>query len=192
MMKWIWSGMIVLSVVTAAATGRMNALSQAAVGGAADAVSLFLLLLGTMCLWNGLMEIAQSAGITRAAARLIAPMVRRLFPDLAPESEGAQAVTMNLTANFLGLGNAATPFGLRAMKYMDETPHEKGTATDSMAMFIVMNTASVQLVPATLAAVRIKCGSAAPFDILPCIWLSSAVTLAAGIICARLMSHAGR
>lgn len=188
MMKWVWSGMIVLAVITGAVTGRMGAVSQAAVAGASDAVALFLLLLGTICLWNGLMKIAEKAGVTRLIAKLLEPVTKRLFPDLKHDDEGIGAVTMNLTANFLGLGNAATPLGLRAMKYMSAHSHENGTATDSMAMFIVMNTASIQLVPTTIAAIRIKCGCAHPFDILPCIWLSSIVTLLSGILLARLMS----
>jgi spore maturation protein A len=188
MMKWIWSAMLVFSVLIGVYTGRIGEVSQAAITGAADAVGLFLILLGTICMWNGLMKIAEKAGITTLISRLLSPLTRRLFPDLPPDGEGIQAVTMNMTANFLGLGNAATPLGLRAMKKMAETSREKGVATDSMAMFIVMNTASLQLVPATIAAIRIKCGSTSPFDILPCIWISSTVTLCAGIALAKLMS----
>jgi spore maturation protein A len=181
--------MLVLSVLIGIATGRIGEVSQAAISGAVDSIGLFLILLGTICMWNGLMKIAERAGITQMIARLLSPLTRRLFPDLDPDGEGMQAVTMNMTANFLGLGNAATPLGLRAMKKMDECPHEKGVATDSMAMFIVINTASLQLVPTTIAAIRIKCGSARPFDILPCIWIASIVTLCSGILLARLMAR---
>lgn len=190
-MKWVWSGLILLSIVVGAATGRMGAVSQAAINGAAGAVELSLLLMGTICLWSGLMRIAEYAGITRWISRLLSPLTRRLFPDIRPESEGMQAITMNMTANLLGLGNAATPLGLRAMKYMAEAAPRKGVATDSMAMFVVVNTASIQLVPTTIATLRVKYGSAAPFDILPCIWLASVVTLAAGVLFARLMARRG-
>ena len=189
MMKWIWSAMLVLSIGIGAATGRIGAVSQAAITGAAGAVELFLLLLGTICMWNGLMKIAEYAGVTDAVCRLLSPLTRRLFPDLKPSSEGMQAITMNMTANLLGLGNAATPLGLRAMKYMAQEAPDKGVATDSMAMFVVINTASLQLVPTTIATIRIKYGSAAPFDTLPCIWISSIVTLSVGILLAKLLAR---
>lgn len=189
MMKWIWSAILVLSILIGAATGRIGAVSQAAITGAAGAVELFLLLLGTICMWNGLMKIAEYAGVTDAICKLLSPLTRRLFPDLKPSSEGMQAITMNMTANLLGLGNAATPLGLRAMKYMAQEAPSKGVATDSMAMFVVINTASLQLVPTTIATIRIKYGSGAPFDILPCIWISSIVTLSVGILLAKLLAR---
>jgi spore maturation protein A len=189
MMKWIWSAMLIFSVLIGIATGRIGQVSSAAITGATDAVGLFIILLATICMWNGLMKIAEKAGITRIIARLLSPLTRRLFPDLDPEGEGIQAVTMNMTANFLGLGNAATPLGLRAMKKMAECAPEKGVATDSMAMFVVINTACLQLIPTTIAVIRIKYGSAYPFDILPCIWAASLVTLCAGIAFAKLMSR---
>ena len=188
MMKWIWSAMITLSVIIGIADGRINEVSTAALTGAADAVALFLILLGTICMWSGLMKIAEAAGITAIIAKLLSPITKRLFPDLKPDSEGMQAITMNMTANFLGLGNAATPLGLRAMKIMAESSPKKDTATNSMAMFIVINTASLQLIPTTIAAIRINNGSKSPFDILPCIWLASIVTVVTGVVLAKIMS----
>jgi spore maturation protein A len=189
MMKWIWSAMITLSVIIGIADGRINEVSTAALTGAADAVALFLILLGTICMWSGLMKIAEAAGITEVIAKLLSPITKRLFPDLKPDSEGMQAITMNMTANFLGLGNAATPLGLRAMKIMAESSQKKDTATNSMAMFIVINTASLQLIPTTIAAIRINNGSKSPFDILPCIWLASIVTVVTGVVLAKIMSR---
>lgn len=188
MMKWVWSGLILLSIVVGAATGRIAAVSQAAVSGAAGAVELFLLLMGTICLWSGLMRIAEYAGVTHAVSRMLSPLTRRLFPDMKPESEGMQAITMNITANLLGLGNAATPLGLRAMKCMADSAPHKGVATDSMAMFVVVNTASIQLVPTTIVALRIKYGSAAPFATLPCTWLTSVVALVTGVLLAKMLA----
>lgn len=189
MMNWIWFALIALSVIIGALNGRMNQVSQAAIGGASDAVSLFLILLATICLWNGLMNIAQKAGITKALAKLLSPVTKRLFPQVKPGSAGMQAISMNIVANFLGLGNAATPLGLAAMKEMSKGKQlKKRTATDSMAMFVVVNTASIQLIPTTIAALRIKHGAAAPFDILPCIWISSVVTVFVGIITAKTLS----
>jgi spore maturation protein A len=186
MMNWVWFVLIGISVVFGIATGHINEVSQASLNGAGNAVALFITLLGSMCLWNGLMKIADACGITKALAAILSPITKRLFPDLAPTSAGMKAVSMNIAANFLGLGNAATPFGLCAMKEMAKHSHEKGVATDSMAMFIVMNTASLQLIPTTIAVIRMKYGSVAPFDILPCVWLSSIVTLVSGILLARI------
>jgi spore maturation protein A len=140
-----------------------------------------------MCLWNGIMKIADAGGLTKALAKILSPITKKLFPDVKPGSEGMKAICMNIAANFLGLGNAATPFGLKAMKEMSDNSLEKKTATDSMATFIVINTASIQLIPTTIAVIRLKYGSAAPFDILPCVWISSIITLLCGILFAKLM-----
>lgn len=186
MMNWAWFILIAVSVVFGIATGHINEVSQASIKGAGDAVTLFLVLLGSICLWNGLMKIADECGITRILSRLLFPITKHLFPDLEPSGEGMKAICMNIAANFLGLGNAATPFGLRAMSEMSKCSHEKGTATNSMAMFIVINTACLQFIPTTVAVIRIKCGAASPFDILPCVWLSSIITLFFGILLAKI------
>lgn len=186
MMNWIWFALIGISVVFGIGSGRINEVSQASLNGAGNAVTLFITLLGSMCLWNGLMKIADACGITRALAALLSPVTKRLFQDLKPDSAGMKAVSMNIAANFLGLGNAATPFGLCAMKEMVKHSHQKGVATDTMAMFIVINTASLQLIPTTIAVIRLKYFSKAPFDILPCVWLSSIVTLLCGILFSRI------
>lgn len=186
-MNWIWFALIALSVIFGIASGHINEVSQASLNGAGNAVALFITLLGSMCLWNGVMKIADACGITKALAALLSPITKRLFKDLKPTGPGMKAVSMNIAANFLGLGNAATPFGLSAMKEMAKHQSEKGTATDSMAMFIVINTASLQLIPTTIAVIRMKYGSSSPFDILPCVWLSSVVTLLCGILFARIL-----
>jgi spore maturation protein A len=192
MMNWIWFILIALSVICGISTGHINEVSQAALGGASDAVTLFIILLGTICLWNGLMKIADSSGITQLLADFLSPVIKRLFKDLPPNGAGMKAISMNIAANFLGLGNAATPFGLVAMKEMADNAPEKGVATNSMAMFIVINTASLQLIPTTIAVLRMKCGSRAPFDILPCVWFASIVTLLCGILFARLFEREPR
>jgi spore maturation protein A len=188
MMGWIWFCLMFISVVCGVVTGKINAVSQAAISGAGEAVMLFLLLLGVICFWNGLMNIARHSGITNALAKLISPVTKRLFPDLPPGGPAMEAISMNIVANFLGLGNAATPFGLKAMMEMAKSAAIKKVATNSMVMLIVINTASIQLIPTTIAALRVKYASAAPFDILPCIWLASAVTVVCGVILAKSMS----
>lgn len=188
MMNWIWFLLIAVSVLAGIADGKINNVSQAALGGACDSITLFITLLGGMCLWSGVMKIADSCGITRALAKLLAPVTKRLFPDIAAKGAGMEAICMNMAANFLGLGNAATPFGLKAMKEMSAASREKGTATDSMAMFIVINTASLQLIPTTIALLRLKMGAKMPFDVMPCIWLSSITTLIFGIMMAKILA----
>ncbi|MDR3645899.1 MAG: spore maturation protein A [Clostridia bacterium] len=187
MMSWVWFGLIALSVVFGICTGRINQVSQAAISGAWDAVSLFLVLLAAICLWNGLMRIADKTGITGLLQRLLLPVTKRLFPDLAPGGAAMKAISMNIAANLLGLGNAATPLGLQAMSEMKKKAGATNTATNSMATFVVINTASLQLIPTTIAAIRIKYGAAAPFDILPAMWFASAVTLCFGIAAAKSM-----
>lgn len=188
MMNWIWFGLIFISVVFGALTGRMNQVSQAAITGACDAVTLFIFLLGTICLWNGIMNIADKTGVTQKLQKLLLPVTKRLFPDIKPGSKGMKAISMNMVANFLGLGNAATPLGLQAIREMskDSPP---GVASNSMVTFVVLNTASIQLIPTTIAAIRLKCGAAAPFDILPAMWLASTVTLLFGIFMSKMLAR---
>ena len=134
------------------------------------------------------MRIAQASGLTGRLSRFLSPVTRRLFHGLDPEGEAVSAATMNLVANFLGLGNAATPLGIKAVCAMEKEQRANGRATDAMAMFIVLNTASVQLIPATTAMLRVQAGASVPLDILPATWLASGVSLAAGIAAAMLLA----
>lgn len=185
MMNWVWFGLIAVSIGFGIATGHMNAVSQAAISGAQEAVTLFLLLLATICLWNGLMKIAEKSGVTNMVQKLLSPLTKRLFRELDPHGPAMRAISMNMTANLLGLGNAATPLGLKAMKELSKLSADKKTASNSMVTFVVVNTASVQLIPTTIAAIRIKYGAAAPFDILPATLLASAATLCFGVALCR-------
>jgi spore maturation protein A len=194
MMSWVWFGLIAISVLFGILTGKINQVSQAAISGASEAVTLFLILLATICLWSGIMKIADKAGITLLLQKLLLPITKRLFPDVKPESAGMKAISMNIAANLLGLGNAATPLGLQAMKELsahsvEHSSKDKSTATNSMITFVVMNTASLQLIPTTIAALRIKYGSATPFDIVPAVWLASIVTLAFGITLSKVLER---
>ena len=187
MMNYIFAGMVLFSFVFAALTGRMDKLSEAAMTQAGQAVTLLLSLMGMMCMWNGLMRVAQASGLTKHLSRLLSPVTRRLFHGLDPDGEAVSAATMNLVANFLGLGNAATPLGIKAVCAMEKEQRANGRATDAMAMFIVLNTASIQLIPATTAMLRVQAGASVPLDILPATWLASGVSLAAGIAAAMLL-----
>lgn len=186
MMNYILAGMMLFSVVTAACHDGMAALSAAALQGCSDAVQLVISLAGMLCLWCGVMNIASKAGLTERLAQLFHPLTRRLFPQLDPEGDAMQAICMNLSANLLGLGNAATPFGLAAMRALQKQNPTPDTASDEMLLFVVLNTASLQLLPTTCAALRQQAGSTAPMEILPAVWLTSLGTIAIGLIAAWL------
>lgn len=187
MMNAVLVGMLIFSVVSAAFGGNMEALSAAALSGCGEAVTLVISLTGMLCLWCGLMKIAQQCRLTEAVARLFRPLTRLLFPELPADSPALQAICMNLSANLLGLGNAATPLGLAAMQELQKLNRQKDTASNAMVTFVVLNTASLQLIPTTCAVLRQQAGSAAPMEILPAVWLSSVASAAAALTLARLL-----
>jgi len=179
--------MVVISVVCGIVFGRGPEVAAAAMEGAGAAVELCLSMAGMLCLWMGVMEIMKRAGIAQALSRLLRPVIRRLYPDFAKDREVMDSVSANVSANLLGLGNAATPMGIQAAKAMSRrTP---GVASDSLCMLVVCNTASIQLIPTTIASVRGAAGAAAPFDILPAVWLASAISVCVGILAAKLLSR---
>ncbi|MCY1714754.1 nucleoside recognition domain-containing protein [Caproiciproducens galactitolivorans] len=186
LLNYIWAGLIIISVICAAVTGRMPQLSAAVMSGAAGAVELVIAMMGMMCAWTGLMKIADEGGITRILSKLLRPVMRRLFPACKEDSPATKAICMNITANLLGLGNAATPMGIAAMKEMAKL-NPTQTADNSMAMFVVINAASIQLIPTFMGTLRAKYGSPAPFDILPAVWLTSICALVVGITMAKLL-----
>lgn len=181
----IWMVLVVTAVLAAALSGRLGVLSPAVMEGAADAVRLALSLAGPLCLWSALAELMEKAGALRTLARLMRPVFRRLFPQASRDETAMGYLCANVSANLLGLGNAATPMGIAAVKRMQALSRTQ-TATDEMCRLIVMNTASIQLLPTTVAAVRASLGAAAPFDILPAVWLTSALSVTAGLLAAQL------
>ena len=189
-MTWVWAGMVILSLAFGLATGSLDAVAAAAMGGAASAVELSLSMAGVLCLWSGVMEVMKVCGLSDALARAFRPVLRRLLPQASRDSETLAAVSANVSANLLGLGNAATPLGIRAARRMARGCG--GIASDELCLLVVLNTASIQLLPATIASVRSAAGAAAPFDILPSVWLSSALSVAAGLTAAKLLAHWGR
>lgn len=176
MLNVLWAGMIVLSVLCALATGRIADLSAALLEGAATAVELTVSLLGSMCAWLGFLKIAEKSGLTGLFASALGPVIGRLFPEYREDGEIQGKICMNLSANFLGLGNAATPLGLAAMEAM-AAKNPGDAPTKGMILFVVINTASIQLLPVNMAAMRASCGSAEPFGILPQIWITSCAAL---------------
>ena len=189
-MAWIWTGMAVVSVVCGAVYGRMEAVSAAALEGAGQAVRLCLSMAGMLCLWTGLMEVMDRCGLSRRLGRLFRPVLRRLLPQASRDPETLAAVTANVSANLLGLGNAATPMGIRAACRMARGT--EGVASDELCRVVVLNTASIQLLPTTVASIRAVCGSAAPLDILPAVWVSSLLSVTAGLAAAKLLERLGR
>ncbi len=188
MMSYVFLGLIFLSVVFGFLTGRIAQVSNAALDGGIQAVTLCIKLMGAMCLWSGAMKIAQQAGLTKRLARMLSPLLKLLFHGIRPESKAAQAISMNMIANFLGLGNAATPLGIAAMKELSKSAPDPSAASNHMVTFVVLNTASLQLIPTTIATLRLAHGSAAPMEILPAVWLCSALSVTVGVIMAKLLA----
>jgi len=183
----IWLGLILASVVCAAFTGRMDATKLAAFEGAKSGVSIVFDLVGAMVLFLGLMRVAQDGGLLRAVARWLAPVLRRLFPDVPQDHPAMGAMIMNLASNVLGLGNAATPFGLKAMVELGKLNRTPGAASDSMALFLAINATSVALLPTGVIAIRAGLGSTMPDAIWgPTLLATSASTLTAIAMCLLL------
>lgn len=192
MMTWLFAGLVALATVFGICTGRVGEVSGAALAGCGDAVELFLTLLGTMALWGGVMRVAEQAKVTEKLSGLLWPVLKGLFPEVKRESGAAKAICMNVISNIMGLGNAATPLGLLAMKEMQKDNSTPDTASDSMVNFLVLNTACIQLIPTTTATLRAKYGSAAPLEILPCVLITSLISLALALMMAFLLKGIGR
>lgn len=186
-MSVIWTLMVGAAVVCGLATGRGAEVASAAFEGAAAGVELCLSMAGALCLWMGVMEVLRRSGLAAGLSRLLRPLLRRLFPDFAGDGDVMDAVSANFSANLLGLGNAATPLGLEAARLMaNKTP---GWASDGLCTLVVCNTASLQLIPTTVAAVRAAAGCATPFDILPAVWAASCVSITVGLAAVKLMGR---
>lgn len=189
-MSVIWTAMIAASILCGLALGNGSAVAAAALEGAAAGVELCIAMAGALCLWLGVMEIMRRSGLAEGLSRLLRPVLRRLFPDFAKDQEVMDAVSANMSANLLGLGNAATPLGLKAAQAM--AARSPGVASDGLCMLVVCNTASIQLIPTTVASLRAAAGCTTPFDILPAVWLASAISIAVGVGAAKLMSKVWR
>lgn len=186
MMKWMFSGLILAAMLFGALNGRLGEVTNAALSECGNAVQLCITLTGAMCMWNGLMKIAEKSRLTEKMSVIFGPVLGLLFKGLDRRGPAMRAIMMNVTANLLGLGNAATPLGINAMKELDKLNLGSGIASDHMILFVVINTASLQLVPTTAAMLRAKAGSQTPLDILPAVLCSSLVSLVAGIAAAKL------
>lgn len=188
LLSYVWIIMVILSIFCSILTGRTAQTGSAALIGAQNGVTLALSLCGSLCLWSGFAKLTEKSGLARRFSALLRPLLSRLFPEASRDPSTLQDLCGNLTANFLGLGNAATPMGISAVRRMHALSG-KPDASDEMCRLIVLNTASIQLIPSTVGAVRASLGSARPFDILPAVWLTSACSVTAGLLAARLFSR---
>ncbi|HHW32242.1 MAG TPA: nucleoside recognition protein [Clostridiaceae bacterium] len=190
MLNYIWLGMLMAGFVISILNGNVEATTQAALESAGKAIELCIGLAGVTCLWTGIMAIAEKSGLVQTISKLMRPVLRFLFPEIKRDHPAMGAIVMNLAANFLGLGNAATPLGLKAMQELQKLNPKKDRATNAMCMFLILNAQSLQLIPATLIAIRLKAGSDNPTDIIGVIWLVSSLAAMTGIILAKLFSGA--
>lgn len=189
-MSWVWAALVCASVICAAVNGRASALSAAVMQGAQNGVTLAISIAGSLCLWAGIGRAMERSGLTEKLSRLLRPVMHRLFPSTRGDSALAGALSTNICANFLGLGNAATPPGIEAARRL--AARSPGQASDELCRLIVLNTASIQLIPANVAAVRSSLGCAAPFDILPAVWLTSLCSAGLGLAAAWALGRLRR
>lgn len=189
MFSLLLTGLVLLSVFFSLLSGTATEAGSAVLEGAQHAVSLTLGLAGSLCFYSALLELTERCGLSLALSRALRPALRRLFPASARDADILQALSENLSANLLGLGNAATPAGVRAARGMAALG-ERGE--EEMAMLVVLNTASLQILPGTAAALRAAAGSASPFDIMPAVWLSSLLSVSAGLCAAALLKRLWR
>ena len=176
--------MLIISATLGAVKGNITEVNSAALNSCVEAVELCIYLAGGMCMWGGVMRVAEKAGITDALANIFKPFLKHLFKGLDTSGKAFHAICMNITANLLGLGNASTPFGISAMKEIEAEEKSKTPkkASHNMILLTVMNTASLQIIPATVAAIRLRNGSEDPMEILPCVWIVSALSLTAALL----------
>jgi len=180
MINWIWFLLLASGIVLAASNNSAGLVTDAILEAASDAITLVIGLLGLISFWSGLMEIAERAGLTDLLARMLRPITRRLFPDVPPDHGAMGAIILSISANILGIGNAATPLGIRAMEKLDELDHEPGTATDAMCTFVALTTSSLTIIPITVIALRAAAGSQDPAKVIaPTLIATSFSTLAA-------------
>lgn len=188
MLNFIWLALMAIGVITAMFTGNVQAVTDAAIDSANLAVEICIGLIGIMTLWLGIMKIVEASGLVRKLGILLSPIMTRLFKDVPKDHPAMGAMLMNMSANILGLGNAATPLGIKAMQELETLNKHKGVATDSMIMFLAINTSSVTLIPATVIGLRVAAESANPTEVVGAIILSTTISTISAVIIAKLFS----
>lgn len=191
MLNIIWPLFIIISFIYAILTGRANELNSGIFESVSEAVELSITFLGTICLWNGIMEIVKNTTLMEKLSKLLNPIIKFLFPELKNNEQAKAEISMNMIANILGLGNAATPLGLKAMKTMQKENKKKDTLSNSMVMFIVLNTASMQLIPTNVIAIRSSLNSSNPTGIIFQVWVATIIAAVVGITATKFMIKRG-
>lgn len=186
-MSWIWTGLVAVSILAGAVLGNISALAAAVPKGAQAGITLAVSIAGSICLWTGVGRLMEAAGLTGKLSRLLRPLLGRIFPSVRKDSILENHLSANICANFLGLGNAATPMGIQAAQRLAKGCN--GVANDELCRLIVLNTASIQLIPANVAAVRSSLGCGTPFDILPAVWVTSLCSAGLGVTMAWLLGR---
>lgn len=184
-MGYVWTGMVLFSILAALLTNQGGVLAPAAMEGAQEAIQLILAMGGSLCLWSGVGRLMELGGITAGLSRLLRPALRILFPSSKKNAELAEALSGNITANLFGLGNAATPMGIQAAKLLKDPGSDR--AGNELCRLIVLNTASIQILPTTVAALRASLGCGSPFDILPAVWATSLLSAGLGVTAATVL-----
>lgn len=186
MMNFIWSFMILFSLISAIYFGNLNELSSGIITSGNKAVELCITLLGSFCLWNGIMNIAEKSNLTKYIANIMSPILRKLFKNIKKDDDALVPISLNITANLLGLSNAATPMGIEGMKRLSLQNQGKSTPSNDMVLFVVMNTAALRIIPSTVANLRANHGSANPLEILLPSIISSVCALSVGIMMTKI------
>lgn len=187
MLNKIWPIFIIISFSYAIFCGKLDSLNSAIFESTSDAVSLSISLLGTICLWNGIIQVANKSSIINKLTKILNPIIQILYPEMKKNKQAQKEISMNMVANILGLGNAATPLGLKAMKTMQKENPKKDTLSNSMIMFIVLNSASIQIIPTTVIAIRTSLGSNNPTSIVFPVWVATFFAATCGIIVTKLL-----
>jgi len=189
MLNYIWLALVILAVLMGGINGKIENVTKAAIDSAGNSVTIAIGLIGVMSLWLGIMKIAEDSGLMSLVARLISPVMRRLFPEVPPDHPAMGSMMMNIAANMLGLSNAATPMGLKAMEDLERLNKVPGVATDAMCVFLTINTANVQLIPATMIGLMASAGSRQPTAIIGTTLAATFIALVAGITTAKLLQR---
>ncbi|MEG1002513.1 MAG: nucleoside recognition domain-containing protein [Clostridium sp.] len=189
MINYIWFAMIFFGIIFALITGNADKITEAIVSGSGNTVTFVIELAGIMCFWCGVMKVAEKSGLTQILAKALRPILKKLFKDAAKDEKALGAIVMNLTANMMGLSNAATPFGIKAMEEMDRLNKGSSIASNDMSLFLVMNAACIQLVPTTIISIRAASGSINPGIIIVPAIISTTVAAAVGIMCCKILQR---
>lgn len=183
----IWPLFIIISFIYAFFSGNIDKVNNSIFESTKSAVELSLTFLGTMCLWNGIMQVAYKSKLIEKIVKLLNPIIKILFPEINKNEKIKKEISMNMVANILGLGNAATPLGIKAMKSLQEVNEKKDRLSNSMMMFIVLNTASLQLIPTTVIAIRTSLNSNNPTSIVVPVWGATICSIVVGIIITKIL-----